>query len=72
MLRYAYEKNKPPPNECFGELHYLQDGNIGKARLIFWCQQTGHFFYLGQTSGKLVVKRVKESSPPDRITLYKE
>lgn len=74
MLRYIY-KNKydaPPPNECFGEIYYLQNGEIGKARLIFWRENIGYFFNFGQTNNTLVVKKVEKSTPPDRIVLYKE
>ena len=74
MLRYAYDDiyNPTPPNECFGEVYYLTDGTIGKARLIFWSNKTGHVFYFGQTNGNLVVKKVVQSNPPQKIVLYKE
>ena len=74
MLRYSYKAgpNDIPPNECFGEIHYLQNGAIGKARLIFWQQGVGYFFHFGQTQNTLDVKKVEKSVPPDRIILYKE
>lgn len=72
VLHYAYASNNLPPNECFGELQYLQNGAIGKARLIFWCEKIGYFIYLGQTKNNLVIKKVIKSTPPEQIILYKE
>lgn len=72
MLRYVYEPKCPPLSECFGELYYLQNGQIGKARLIFWRKKIGYSFYLGQTKNKLAVKKVVKATPPSLITLYKE
>lgn len=74
VLHYSYKapSNTSLLNECFGEIYYLQDGAIGKARLIFWNGRPGYFLYLGQTKNELVVKKVEKSGPTKAIVLYKE
>lgn len=60
------------PDESFGEVYYLQNGLIGKARLIFWRDHVGYFIHLGQTKGALALKMVIQCKPPEEIILYKE
>lgn len=56
----------------FGEIFFLEDGRIGKTRQIYWSRGQGFFIYLGQTKGRLSVKRIDASGRNDSINLYKE
>lgn len=60
------------PDESFGEVYYLRNGLIGKARLIFWRDHVGYFIHLGQTKGALALKMVIQCDPPGETILYKE
>ena len=74
-VRYTY-KSKPADNPgAFGEIFYLQSGEIGKTRQIYWSNGEGCFIYLGQTNNNLVVKRIERSIPEKQIIkeiIYKE
>jgi len=74
-VRYTY-KSKPADNpDAFGEIFYLQNGDIGKTRQIYWSHGEGCFIYLGQTKNKLVVKKIEQSAPQKQIfkeVVYKE
>lgn len=74
-LHYAYKNSGDidATRDRFGEIYYLQNGAIGKARLIFWNgQKKGYFIYLGQTQNTLVVKKVESSDTQRPNLLYKE
>lgn len=58
------------PDESFGNIYYLRDGRIGKARLIFWRDHVGYFFDLEQTEGVLALKRVTQCKPPAETILF--
>ncbi|MDY3037708.1 MAG: hypothetical protein SOR41_05190 [Eubacteriales bacterium] len=65
ILHYAYcDHNKPaPPQDYFGELKYLNNGQIGAARLIFWDRNRGHLITLGTVKNVLAIKKVEKSMP---------
>ena len=69
-LRFEYRDTGLLPAECAGELYYLQGGNIGKARLIFWRRNIGYFIYLGQSAGSLAIKKVIRSEGTQHRELY--
>lgn len=60
------------PDESFGEVYYLRDGLIGKARLIFWRGQVGYFIHLEQAHGRLTVKKVVQRNADTEQVLYHE
>lgn len=73
ILHYAYASHDAPypSQDYFGELYYLQDGSIGKARLIFWNNKNGYMIHLAMVNQKLSVKKVEKSSPANWETIYK-
>ena len=71
-LHFAYAGASDLGNTCFGELEYKQDGNIGKARIIFWHKNKGYFFYFGQAKDNFVLKKVETTDAGNRIIIYKE
>lgn len=72
-LHYAYASHKDlnPPQDYFGEIHYMQDGSIGKARLIFWQKKHGFMIHLAKSGGKLSVKKVEKITDAKWETIYK-
>ena len=72
-LHYAYASHKDlnPPQDYFGEIHYMQDGRIGKARLIFWQKKHGFMIHLAKSGGKLSVKKVEKITDAKWETIYK-
>lgn len=74
ILHYAtsaYHEFDPPAN-FFGDIYYLQDGNIGKARLIYWIHHVMYSFELGLTGQTLEVKKVEKSINGNKDMLYKQ
>lgn len=73
ILHYAtpayHEFN--PPTDFFGNIYYLQDGNIGKARLTYWISHTMYSFELGLTGQTLEVKKVEKAVNGNKSLLYK-
>ena len=57
--------------DFFGEIGYLQNGHIAKARLIFWFKKEGYIIHLGIVDNILTVKKVEKSGNPTWIPIYK-
>ncbi|HJB19859.1 MAG TPA: hypothetical protein H9782_11490 [Candidatus Bariatricus faecipullorum] len=74
ILHYAtpayYEFN--PTINFFGDIYYLQDGNIGKARLIYWIHHIMYSFELGITRQTLEVKKVEKTINGNKSVLYNQ
>lgn len=74
ILHYAtpaYHEFDPPTN-FFGDIYYLQDGTIGKARLIYWVHHVMYSFELGLTGQTLEIKKVEKSINGNKKMLYKQ
>lgn len=64
-LHYTYcDHNKEILHQdYFGELRYLNNGQIGAARLIFWNSNRGHIVTIGTVKNILAIKKVEKSMP---------
>lgn len=73
VLQYAYSTHEDlnSPRDYFGSLSYTQDGNIGKAQLIFWKRKKGYMIHLALVNNQLVVKKVEINTPANWETIYK-
>lgn len=73
VLQYAYSTHNDLnlARDYFGSLSYTQDGNIGKARLIFWKQKRGYIIHLAMVDNQLTVKKIEKSAPSNWETIYK-
>lgn len=73
VLQYAYSTHEDlnSPQDYFGSLSYTQDGNIGKAQLIFWKRKKGYMIHLALVDNQLVVKKVERNTPANWETIYK-
>ena len=73
VLQYAYSTHNDLnlARDYFGSLSYTQDGNIGKARLIFWKQKRGYMIHLAMVDNQLTVKKIEKSAPSNWETIYK-
>ena len=58
-------------HDRFGEIQYLQNGSIGKARLICWEYRDGYFVYLGIVKGVLDIKKVETAGKEGPELIYK-
>lgn len=45
-------------NSSHGELHYLQNGDIGKASIYLWRNGCGYFFYFKTICGALTLSKI--------------
>lgn len=57
--------------DFFGEIGYLQNGHIAKARLIFWIKKEGYMIHLGIADNVLTVKKVEKSGNTKWMPIYK-
>jgi len=73
VLHYAYKEHSEllPAQDYFGEIYYLQNGSIGKARLIFWNHKDGYIIHLGIIKGILDVKKVEHAVNSKWVPIYK-
>lgn len=73
ILHYAYAAhNQPtPPQDYFGELKYLNNGNIGAARLIFWNYTDGYMITVGTVKNVLAIKKVEKNTDSGWKIMYK-
>lgn len=72
-LHYEYYDHRlaNPANDYFGEIHYLADGAIGAARLIYWNHRNGYMIHIGLIDNKLCVKKVEKNVDFQWVTIYK-
>ncbi len=66
ILHYAIDE------ETFGQIYYLQDGTIGKCRLIFWIEHIMYSIELGLKGTTIVVKKVEQGVNGVKNILFKE
>lgn len=61
QLRYAYSNHYALEKslDYFGNIFYSQDGEIGKAELVFWHERELRVFHLSRVDGELVVSKVE-------------
>ena len=76
ILHYDYKNDdqileSDIDRDFFGEIGYLQNGHIAKARLIFWFKKEGYIIHLGIVDNILTVKKVEKSGDPTWIPIYK-
>lgn len=73
ILHYATNTHHTinPPTDFFGTMHYMQDGNIGKVRAIYWVEHTMYLFELGLIGKTLSVKKIEKSFNNNKNILYK-
>ena len=73
ILHFATEKAYDlETNEKYtGEIYYLQNGSIGKARLICWIQSYLCVVNLGIIKNNLEIKSVETSNNGVKEILYK-
>lgn len=60
VLRYAHGDFNSVKN-FFGDVYYMQDGSIGKARLIFWKEYTMYKIELACKGSTLGIKSVEKN-----------
>lgn len=72
-LHYAYASHNDldAKEDYFGEVNYMQNGSIGKARMIFWKNKTGYLIHLAEINKTLSVKKIEISTSSKWETLYK-
>lgn len=46
-------------NNTFGDIHYLQNGDIGKARVVIWRDKKLHVVHMKLIKGKLNICKVE-------------
>jgi hypothetical protein len=68
MTNHSDEKNS-----SHGELHYLPNGNIGKATIYLWRNKKGYFIYYKTVQGVLTLSKIDYVGPTDLAlrTIYK-
>ena len=73
ILHFATEKayDLETNEKCTGEIYYLQNGSIGKARLICWIQSYLCVVNLGIIKNNLEIKSVETSNNGVKEILYK-
>ena len=73
ILHYATKSfnDAEASKNFFGEIYYLQDGNIGKCRLIYWIKHTMYLIDLGLTGKTLTTKKIEKNCNGDKTVLYK-
>lgn len=75
ILHYRTDKYDEfePSENYFGDIFYLKDGNIGKAKLIYWIHKSMYDITLGLSGLTLTVKRVDCLNAGDthKNTIYK-
>lgn len=73
ILHYAYGTHNQPmsPQDYFGELKYLKNGEIGAARLIFWNRNNGYMITIGIIKNVLAIKKVEKSITTGWKVVYK-
>ena len=75
ILHYRTDKYDDPETSenYFGDIYYLKDGNIGKAKLIYWRNKSMYEITLGLSGLTLTVKKVDFLSTGDmqKKTIYK-
>lgn len=47
-------------NDTFGEIYYLQDGNIGKVHITMWRNKKLHIIHLKKINGILSINKIEE------------
>lgn len=60
-----------PVFSYFGEIYYMRDGSIGKARMIFWLDHTLYVIELAIRDGALCVRKFSRTKDNISDTLYK-
>lgn len=74
ILHYAsatYLEPHPDKN-FFGEIYYMQNGCIGKTRLIYWIMHTMYLFEMAIMDNKtLVIKKIEKSIDGNKELIYK-
>lgn len=73
ILHYATKNHMKATfqQDYFGEIYYLQDGNIGKARLIYWIEHSMYLFSMGLKGKTLVVQKIEKSTEGNKEIIYK-
>lgn len=73
ILHYAYGTHNQltPPQDYFGALKYLKNGEIGAARLIFWNRNNGYMITIGIVKNILAIKKVEKSITTGWEVVYK-
>lgn len=76
ILHYDYKNDdqileSDIDRDFFGEIGYLQNGHIAKARLIFWFKKEGYIINLGIVDNALTVKKVEKSINFKWVPIYK-
>ena len=72
ILHYATESfnDVNASKNYFGEIYYLQDGSIGKCRLIYWNRRTMYLIDLGLIGKTLSTKKIEKTYNGDKAVIY--
>ena len=73
ILHYATESfnDVNASKNYFGDIYYLQDGSIGKCRLIYWNRRTMYLIDLGLIGKTLSTKKIEKTYTGDKAVIYK-
>lgn len=73
ILHYATKNitEFDPGENYFGNIYYLQDGSIGKAKMVFWLKNMMYKIELGLKGRTLIIKKIEQSINDELQTLYK-